>query len=67
MNATKLLTADASWEAVNVEERTLGGYGLDAEFDAEREFREARLYRVAPISTNPTSSCLAGHGLPRSL
>jgi alkylation response protein AidB-like acyl-CoA dehydrogenase len=65
VNATKLLTADASWEAVNVEERTLGGYGLDA----EREFREARLYRVAPISAHLTSSCLAGHdiGLPRSV
>ena len=69
MNTTKLLPADASWEAVNVEERTFGGYGLDAEFDAEREFREVRLYRVASISAHLTSSCLAGHdiGLPRSV
>ena len=69
MNTTKLLPADASWEAVNVEERTFGGYGLDAKFDAEREFREVRLYRVASISAHLTSSCLAGHdiGLPRSV
>jgi acyl-CoA dehydrogenase len=69
VNTTKLLTADASWEAVNAAVRTFGGYGLDAEYDAEREFRETRLHRVASISTNPISSCLAGHdiGLPRSV
>ena len=65
MNTATLLAADASWEAVNVEVRTFGGYGLDA----EREFREVRLYRIASISAHLTSSCLAGHGivLPRSV
>ncbi len=69
MNTAKLLTADASWEALNTAARTLGGYGLGAEHDAKREFRETRLHRVASISTNPISSCLAGHdiGLPRSV
>jgi len=69
VSTAKLLTADASWEAVNAAARTFGGYGLDAEYDAEGEFRETRLHRVAAISTNLISSCLAGHdiGLRRSV
>ena len=69
MNTATLLAADASWEAVNVEVRTFGGYGLDAEYDAEVEIGATRLHRVAPISTSLIPSCLAGHdiGLPRSI
>jgi acyl-CoA dehydrogenase len=68
VNTAKRLTADASLEAVNAAVRTFGGYGLDAEYDAQREVREARLHRVGPIFTNPISFCLAGHdiGLRRS-
>ena len=67
-NMAKLLAADASWEAANVAMQTLGGYGVDAEYDVERKFRETRLYQVAPISTNLILSYLAEHvlGLPRS-
>ena len=38
------------------------------EYDVERKFREARLYQVAPISTNLILSYLAEHvlGMPRS-
>jgi len=38
------------------------------EYDIERKFREARLYQVAPISTNLILSYIAEHvlGLPRS-
>jgi acyl-CoA dehydrogenase len=48
--------------------QTFGGYGLDAEYDVERNFREARLYQVAPVSTNLILSYVAEHvlGLPRS-
>ena len=67
MNTATLLAADASWEAVNVEVLTFGGYGLDAEYDAERKFRRTPRLRVAPISTYLISSCLAEHGLPRSV
>jgi acyl-CoA dehydrogenase len=55
------------WEAVNAAVLTFGRYGLDAEYDAEREFRETRLHRVALFPTNLISSCLAEHGLPRSV
>ncbi len=67
-NMAKLLAADASWEAANVAIQTFGGYGVDAEYDIERKFRETRLYQVAPISTNLILSYLAEHvlGLPRS-
>ncbi|MBV9452814.1 MAG: acyl-CoA/acyl-ACP dehydrogenase [Rubrobacter sp.] len=67
-NMAKLLAADASWEAANVAMQTYGGYGVDADYDIERKFRETRLYQVAPISTNLILSYLAEHvlGLPRS-
>jgi acyl-CoA dehydrogenase len=67
-NMAKLLAADASWEAANVAVQTFGGYGLDAEYDIERKFRETRLYQVAPISTNLILSYVAEHvlELPRS-
>ena len=67
-NMAKLLAADASWEAANMAVQTFGGYGVDAEYDIERKFRETRLYQVAPISTNLILSYLAEHvlDLPRS-
>ena len=67
-NMAKLLAADASWEAANVAMQTYGGYGVDADYDIERKFRETRLYQIAPISTNLILSYLAEHvlGLPRS-
>ena len=67
-NMAKLLAADASFEAANVAMQTFGGYGVDAEYDVERKFRETRLYQIAPVSTNLILSYLAEHvlGLPRS-
>jgi len=45
-----------------------GGYAFAEEFDIERKYREARLYRTAPVSANMILSYLAEHalGLPRS-
>ena len=67
-NMSKLLAADASWEAANVCLQTHGGFGFAAEYDIERKFRETRLYQVAPVSTNMIFSYVAEHilGLPRS-
>ena len=67
-NMAKLLAADASWEAADVCLQTHGGFGFAEEFDIERKFRETRLYRIAPVSTNLILSYLAEHvlGLPRS-
>ena len=67
-NMSKLLAADASWEAGNVALQTHGGFGFTEEYDIERKFRETRLYQVAPISTNMILSYVAEHvlDLPRS-
>jgi alkylation response protein AidB-like acyl-CoA dehydrogenase len=67
-NMAKMLAADASWKAAEACLQTHGGFGFAEEYDVERKFREARLYQVAPISTNLILSYLAEHvlGLPRS-
>ena len=67
-NMAKMLAADASWQAAEACLQTHGGFGFAEEYDVERKFREARLYQVAPISTNLILAYIAEHvlGLPRS-
>jgi acyl-CoA dehydrogenase len=67
-NMAKLLASEASWFAADMCMQTHGGFGFAEEFDIERKFREARLYQVAPISTNLILSHVATHvlGLPKS-
>ena len=67
-NLAKLLCADASWAAAEACLQTHGGFGFAEEYDVERKYREARLYQVAPISTNLILSFVAQHvlGMPRS-
>jgi acyl-CoA dehydrogenase len=67
-NIAKYLAGEASWNAADMCMQTFGGFAFAEEFDVERKFREARLYRIAPISTNLILSYLAEHvlGLPRS-
>jgi acyl-CoA dehydrogenase len=67
-NMAKMLASEASWTAADMCVQTHGGFGFAEEYDVERKFREARLYTVAPISTNLILSYLAEHvlGLPRS-
>ena len=67
-NMAKLLASEASWEAGDTCMQTFGGYGFAEEMDIERKFRETRLYRTAPISTNMILAYIAEHvlGLPRS-
>jgi acyl-CoA dehydrogenase len=67
-NMAKMLAAEAAWAAAETCIQTHGGYGFAEEYDVERKYREARLYQVAPISTNLILSYIAEHvlGLPRS-
>ena len=67
-NMSKMLAADAAWEAANACVQTFGGFAFAEEYDVERKFRETRLYQVAPISTNLVLSFIAEHilGMPRS-
>ena len=67
-NMAKMLAADTSWEAAEMCVQTLGGFGFAQEYDVERKFRETRLYKVAPVSTNLILSSIGTNvlGLPRS-
>jgi alkylation response protein AidB-like acyl-CoA dehydrogenase len=67
-NMGKMLAADAAWAAAEACVQTHGGFGFAEEYDVERKFREARLYQVAPISTNLILSYIGEHvlGMPRS-
>jgi len=67
-NMAKLLASEASWEAGDTCLQTHGGLGMAKEYDIERKFRETRLYRIAPISTNLILSYIGEHvlGMPRS-
>ena len=67
-NMAKLLASEASWEAADVCMQTFGGFAYAEEYDIERKFRETRLYRTAPISTNLILAFLGQHvlGMPRS-
>jgi acyl-CoA dehydrogenase len=67
-NMAKYLAAEAAWEAANACIDCHGGYGFAEEYDVERKFREARLYKTAPINQNLVTAYVAEHvlGLPRS-
>jgi alkylation response protein AidB-like acyl-CoA dehydrogenase len=67
-NLAKLLASESSCAAADMCVQTFGGFGFAEDYDVERKFREARLYTVAPISTNLILSYLATKalGLPRS-
>ena len=67
-NMAKLLASEASWEAGDTCMQTFGGFGFAEEYDVERKFRETRLYRTAPISTNMILAYVGQHvlGMPRS-
>lgn len=67
-NMTKYLASEAAWEAGEAAMNALGGYGFTKEYHVERKWREARLYRTAPISNNLVLSFVGEHllGMPRS-
>lgn len=64
----KYLASEAAWEAAEAAMTTFGGYGFASEFHVERKWREARLFRTAPISNNLVLAQVAQHilGMPRS-
>ena len=67
-NMAKYLAAEAAWEAANACMDCHGGYGYAEEYDVERKFREARLYKTAPINQNLVLAYIGEHvlDLPRS-
>jgi alkylation response protein AidB-like acyl-CoA dehydrogenase len=67
-NMAKMLAADASWKAAEACLQAHGGFGYAKEYDVERRWREARIQRTAPISTNLILAYIGEHvlGMPRS-
>jgi acyl-CoA dehydrogenase len=67
-NMAKLLAAEGAWEAAEAAMQTYGGFAYAADYEIERKWREIRVTRTAPISTNLILAYLAEHvlGLPRS-
>lgn len=67
-NMAKLLSSEAVWNAAEAAMQTHGGFGYAREYDIERKWREARLGRIAPISTNLILAFIGEHvlGMPRS-
>ncbi len=67
-NIAKLLATDACYKAADCAVQTHGGFGYAAEYHVERYFREARVWRIAPIAQNFILSYIAEKmlGLPRS-
>lgn len=67
-NLSKLLSAEVAWEAGEACMQTHGGFAYAREYDIERKWREARVQRTAPISTNLILAYVAEHvlGMPRS-
>lgn len=64
----KYLSSEAAWEAAEACMTTFGGYGFASEYHVERKWREARLFRTAPLSNNLILAQVAQHalGMPRS-
>jgi acyl-CoA dehydrogenase len=67
-NIAKLLSSEAAWNAAEACIQTHGGFGYAREYDVERRWREARIQRIAPISTNLILAYIGEHvlGMPRS-
>jgi acyl-CoA dehydrogenase len=67
-NMCKYLASEAAWDAANAAMDAFGGWGLATEYGIERKFREARLFKVAPISNNLVLTFVGEHvlGMPRS-
>ena len=67
-NMAKYLAGHAAGLATDRAIQTLGGMGYAKEYHVERLWRDARLFRVAPVSEEMILNYVAQHdlGLPRS-
>jgi acyl-CoA dehydrogenase len=67
-NIAKLLSAEAAWNAAEACMQTHGGFAAATEFDIERKWRDCRLQRIAPVSTNLILAYIGQNvlGMPKS-
>ncbi len=63
----KIVASEAAVRAADLGIQILGGMGYSAETDMQRYWRDARLFRIGPITNEMARNTLAEHlGLPRS-
>ena len=63
----KIVASEAAVKAADLGIQILGGMGYSAETDMQRYWRDARLFRIGPITNEMARNTLAEHlGLPRS-
>ena len=63
----KLITAEYATQAADLGLQILGGMGYAQETHMQRYWRDARIFRIAPITTEMAKNMVAqSHGLPRS-
>lgn len=63
----KCLSSEYAVESADFGIQILGGYGYSLEFDMQRYWRDARLYRIGPISNEMARNFVGESlGLPRS-
>ena len=67
-NMAKHRAAEAAWACAEACFTTYGGFAYAREYDIERKWRECRLFRTAPISTNLILGYIGQHvlGMPRT-
>jgi acyl-CoA dehydrogenase len=67
-NQAKLIAAQAAAHAIERSMQTMGGMGYAKESHLERLWRDARLFRFAPVSEEMVLNYIATHdlGMPRS-
>ena len=67
-NMAKMLASEATWAAAEACMQTFGGFAFAKEYHIERKWREARIFKTAPISTNLILGFVGQHvlGMPRS-
>lgn len=67
-NLAKLIAAQAASQAIERSMQAMGGMGYSKEFHVERLWRDARLFRFAPVAEEMILNYIAVHdlGMPRS-
>ncbi|SEB46691.1 Acyl-CoA dehydrogenase [Rhodococcus jostii] len=66
-NMAKVVASELGSRAADLGLQILGGMGYSAETDMQRYWRDARLYRIGPVTNEMARNSIAeGLGLPRS-
>jgi acyl-CoA dehydrogenase len=66
-NMAKVIASEAAVKAADLGIQILGGMGYSADTDAQRYWRDARLFRIGPITNEMARNTIAENlGLPRS-